>query len=278
MKRFLLHICKILPVYLLLILVASCKTSKSTDSSAGIKELSDTKYLEEVIKNAPSFDSFSSKMRLTINLDGKETSVNGSLKMKKNDLIQLSIAPILGIEVARIEISKDSVLVIDRINKRYVYVPISTLSFLANGDMNFYTLQALFFNELFLPGKQEVTPSDLSAFTVRQENNKATIRLKKTKKFDYNFTTDPNKQLTNTDISALAKYQLKWEYRDFKPLNKQSFPSQMNITLAGIGKEAKAQIDLSKMGTDKIRITKTSVSGKYKQISTNELLKLLLSL
>ena len=128
------------------------------DSSGGIKELSDTKYLEEVIKNAPSFDSFSSKMRLTINLDGKETSVNGSLKMKKNDLIQLSIAPILGIEVARIEISKDSVLVIDRINKRYVYVPISTLSFLANGDMNFYTLQALFFNELFLPGKQEVTP------------------------------------------------------------------------------------------------------------------------
>mgnify|MGYP000066897344 FL=1 len=113
---------------------------------------------------------------------------------------------------------------------------------------------------------------------MRQENNKATIRLKKTKKFDYNFTTDPNKQLTNTDISALAKYQLKWEYRDFKPLNKQSFPSQMNITLAGIGKEAKAQIDLSKMGTDKIRITKTSVSGKYKQISTNELLKLLLSL
>lgn len=83
------------------------------DSSGGIKELSDTKYLEEVIKNAPSFDSFSSKMRLTINLDGKETSVNGSLKMKKNDLIQLSIAPILGIEVARIEISKDSVLVID---------------------------------------------------------------------------------------------------------------------------------------------------------------------
>lgn len=47
--------------------------------------------------------------------------------MKRDEVIQLSIAPFLGIEVARAEISPDGVLVMDRMNKRYVQVPFDEL-------------------------------------------------------------------------------------------------------------------------------------------------------
>lgn len=261
---------------ILVVFLSSCKTSKTSSYSKGTRQLEEMKYLEEVIYNSPSFDSFSSKMRLTVDLDGKETSVNGSLKMKRNELIQLSIAPVLGIEVARIEISADSLLVLDRINKRYLYAPLSVLSFLANGDIDFYTIQSLFYNELFLPGKKTVTPSDLSAFTFRQEEDKVIISLKKNKRFDYRFFTAPDATLTETNISAYAhKYELNWKYGNFKPLDAKSFPARMEIAAGEIGKLMNVRLDLSKMQTGKANLSRTSVSGKYRRIGIDELLKLL---
>lgn len=278
MKLFSAHLYKIFSFCLLLLLIASCKSSAPGSSSSGIKSMEEIKIMEEVIKNSPSFETFSSKMRLTAVLGGKETSVNGSLKMKRNELIQLSVAPILGIEVARIEITKDSVLILDRINRQYIYVPISALSFLANGDMNFYTIQALFFNELFLPGNQKVTDSDIPAFSLKKDGDKLLIKSKKTKKIDYRFTADEESRLINTRISAYSKYTLDWKYNEFKTLNREKFPSRMNIDIQGAGKPMKAQMELSKMETGKISLSRTSVSKKYKQIATDELLKRLFNL
>lgn len=261
---------------ILVIFISSCKSSKTGSVSKGMKQLEEMKYLEEVIGNSPSFDSFSSKMKLTVDLNGKETSVNGSLKMKRNELIQLSIAPVLGIEVARIEISPDSLLVLDRINKRYLYAPLSVLSFLANGDIDFYTIQSLFHNEIFLPGKKSVTPSDLSAFTLQQEEDRTVISLRKPKRFDYRFTTDRQAELTETRISAYTgKYQLNWNYGDFRQLDRKNFPARMEIAAGETGKLMHARLDLSRMQSGKINLSRTSVSRKYKQIGTDELLKLL---
>lgn len=277
MKLFSAHLYKIFSFCLLLLLITSCKSSRQTISS-GMKNIEEIEILEEVIKNRPSFETFSSKMHLTTRLDGKETSVNGSLKMKRNELIQLSVTPLLGIEVARIEITKDSVLVLDRINRQYLYVPISALSFFADGDLNFYTIQALFFNELFLPGNQKITDSDIPAFSLRKDGNKLLVKPKKSKKIDYSFIADEESRLINTQISAYSKYLLDWEYNDFKPLNRTKFPSRMNITIQGTGKPMKAQMGLSKMDTGKVNLSRTSVSKKYKQIAANELLKLLFNL
>lgn len=263
----------------LVFLITSCKSTKTITSSSGMEKLSEMKYLKEVISNAPTFETFSSKMRLTVDLNGKETMINGSLKMKRNEIIQISIAPILGIEVARIEITKDSMLVLDRINKQYLYAPVSMLSFLADGDIDFYTLQSLFYNELFLPGKKEVGVSDLSAFTVQEETDKTLIRIKRTKNFDYCFTADSNVGLlVGTEINVRSKYQLSWKYSDFKAVDNKSFPARMNISLNGAGKPLDATIDLSKMETGKGNIEQTSVSRKYRQIDKDELLKLLFKL
>lgn len=278
MKRYPAHPYNLFALCLLVLLAASCRSSKQAGSSAGMGSREEISLLKEVIGSSPAFDTFSSKLRLTARLNGKETSVNGSLKMKRDELIQLSVAPILGIEVARIEITRDSVLVLDRINRQYLYVPISALSFLANGDIDFYTIQALFFNELFLPGKQKVTDADLSAFSLRKDEDKLLIKPKKAKKIDYSFTADEANRLTSTRIAAYSRYRLDWEYKDFKPLNRNKFPARMNVAIEGAGKPVEAQLNLSKMDTGKTNLSRTSVSKKYKQIAPDELLKLLFNL
>lgn len=66
----------------------------------------------------------------------------------------------------------------DRMNKRYVQVPFDELKNLAKADLDFHTLQALFMNEIFLPGKKVLTVRDISSFAVRPENENALIEVK----------------------------------------------------------------------------------------------------
>lgn len=263
---------------LLVVSLAACRSSK-VGTSAGLDHLSEMKYLEEVIGKAPDFNTFSSKVKLNVNLNGKEMSVNGTLKMKKDELIQLSIVPFLGIEVARLEITQDHVLIVDRMNKQYVSAPMSVLKFLANADIDFYTLQSLFFNELFLPGSKAVEVKDMKAFSVEKADNDMLIRVKKSGSFGYCFTMNANAgQLTNTEISTHANYRLNWSYADFKPLAATNFPASMGISIDGMGKPLMARLNFSKMETGKNAPSQTVISDKYKEIGTDELLKQLLNL
>ena len=97
---------RMLPLLLLLTLVvglSGCKTSRKVTSSLG----------------EPRF--LSSKVQLTIPNKGGTITVNGTMKLVSGERMQLSLLmPILRSEVARLEITPDDVLVVDRMGKRYV--------------------------------------------------------------------------------------------------------------------------------------------------------------
>ena len=141
MKR----VCFYLFSALLIVFISSCSSTRNMKKGVSIGNLSEAEYMEELINRSPAWDAVTAKMSLAVDLNGKgPTKVSGTLRMKRDEVIQLSIAPFLGIEVARAEISPDGVLVMDRMNKRYVQVPFDELKNLAKADLDFHTLQALF--------------------------------------------------------------------------------------------------------------------------------------
>lgn len=87
--------------------------------------------------------------------------------MRKDEVIRLQLLiPLLRSEVGRIEFTKDYVLFIDRMHKQYVKANYTDVAFLKNNGINFYSLQALFWNQLFIPGEQRVGEHSLEAFNV----------------------------------------------------------------------------------------------------------------
>ena len=84
--------------------------------------------------------------------------------MRKNEVIRVVLSPLGIMEVGRVEFTPDYVLVIDRLHKQYVKATYNDLSFLKNNGLNFYSLQALFWNELFLPGNNQLTVNMLDKF------------------------------------------------------------------------------------------------------------------
>lgn len=59
------------------------------------------------------------KATTTLRFDQREYSINCSIQVWRNELVVLSLQPILGIEMFRLEATKDSILIIDKMNRRY---------------------------------------------------------------------------------------------------------------------------------------------------------------
>ena len=140
-----------------LIACKSTKTVTPTDTPTAntTTVFAADKYLSMVTSNNTTQTNLTAKVKVVVDVDGKSNSTSGSLKMKKNDVIQISLVdPLLGVmELGRMEFTKTRVLIIDRINKQYVDLPYSDVSFLKQANIDFNTLQSLFWHEVFEPGK-----------------------------------------------------------------------------------------------------------------------------
>lgn len=129
---------------LLAVCLAGCKTSRhasTLDRQSG--------YL-------------SSKVRLTVPTGQAVLTVNGTLKLKCGELVQLSfLMPIFRTEVARLEVTPDTILLVDRMNKRFVRVERSELRHLLPKKAGFAHLEKLIYAAAKPGGKTVLRGSDL---------------------------------------------------------------------------------------------------------------------
>lgn len=263
----------------MVVLMASCSSTKTLKKSHSIEGMTETEFVENVITNAGGWNALTAKMTLAVDLEGKgATKVSGTLRIKKGEVIQMSIAPFLGIEVARAEISPEGVLVIDRMNKRYVQVSFAEVKALAHADLDFHTLQALFLNELFLPGKGDLTARDVSAFRVEPEAEGVMLDVKRAKRFSYQFLTQAPEALLKESRIGLegTPYLLSWKYANFRSLERKRFPAEMHLAFEGGKKPVKADFSLSRLSTDADWESRTEVSSKYERVELTDILKLII--
>lgn len=136
---------RLLPVLLLALLVlAGCKTSRQ-----GASLSPETGYL-------------SSKVLLTVPYKEGTMTVNGSLKLKSGECLQLSfLMPILRSELARMEVMPDEVLVVDRMGKRYVRATRKELKRYLPRKADFSRLEKLLYAAAKPDGKRTLTGAEL---------------------------------------------------------------------------------------------------------------------
>ena len=235
--------------------------------------LTDEAYMEKVIELSPSWKTVSGKVALTLNMEGqKDAKVSATLRLKRGESIQLLVAPLLGIEVARLEITPGGLLAVDRLNKRYVNVSFEALSRLANTDLSFNILQSLFLNELFLPGKVQLDVSDAKSFRISLENGYALLEAKPSKGLSYRFRTSADRGLLEESRIGVSNtpYALNWKYDDFTTLD-----NRLLLAVEGTGKTLSLDMKFSRLSVGGDWEGKTELSSRYQQIELQELLKTL---
>jgi len=282
-----LTILKMAAVAVPLALVASScgshrKAVKETPSVAKTDTMQTRAFLQTVNDNAQHARFITSKVKFSVEVGNQQMTLTGNLKMKRDDVIRLQLMAFGFVEAGRLEFTKDYVLVMDRINKLYLKVPYAQLDFLRNSNIDFYVLQALFWNEFFQPGKMKVTDAALNTYATTDDGDDMVVALTQGK-MSYRWLADKNvARIKMANIMYNDKYrgnyQLNWDYEDFKPFNRKHFPSEHKVSFSTPEKEVKLGMTLNYMGAEEDWETRTKVSAKYRQVSVDEILRRFMSL
>ena len=261
---------------LMLAVGSSCTTSRQVaDSTTNAKLSTDDLYKQKVIGNALTTQSLTAKMKLNLTMGDKNVALSGSLKMKRGEVIQLSLTfPIIG-EVGRMEFSPDNVLIIDRINSRFVRVPYNKVDFLQASNLDFKVLESVFWNEVFYPGAN--VKDKLGDYTVSTARAHTLLSLGTAPKLDYAFLTITDSGLLDrTTVSSknvADKSALTCIYGDFVKFGSGKFPSTVKVTFAGDKLNCGLDMALSSFSTSSDWSSHTTLSSKYKEMDVESLLK-----
>ena len=267
------------------LVLASCGSKKKMVEEKPVAQVSaeNKELIEKVNDNAQSTKFVTSKVKFSVEVGNQNITLTGNLRMMRDDVIRLQLMAFGFVEAARIEFTKDYVLIMDRINKQYLMAPYVQIDFLRNSGINFYTLQALFWNELFMPNRTNVTKEDFAKFTTSIDNGDAIISLTDNK-MTYSWLVNENTGTINmANILYKDRFngntQLNWDYLEFSQIDKKRFPTNMNVLLnAADKKEIKMGIKLSYLNNDSEWEKRTTVSSKYREVTVDEILKRFMAL
>lgn len=247
---------------------------------AFVQKVSDQKVYAKNIVSGLSF---------TANMDGKSITLPGALRMRRDQVIRLQIfIPYIGTEAARIEFTPDYVLVVDRLHKQYVKGDYNQLNFLRNNGLSFYSLQALFWNQLMLPGANRVSEGDLKKFDVNLDGMGQNVPIMlKNGNLDFTWQANRNSGLIAEAVVAYTSRSqgnstLTWKYDNFKALGAKSFPATQEFSFATNAtkqaRKATVKLALDALKTSDDWEANTVVSSKYKKVDAQDILGKLLEM
>lgn len=262
------------------------KTETKAEQSAALRNLA---FVQKVSDNQVYTNNIVGNMNFNLQAADKDITVPGKLSMRKDEVIRIQLfIPILGTEVGRLEFTPNYVLIIDRLHKEYIKADYTQVDFLKKQGVSFYSLQALFWNQLLVPGTKKVTDADLKKFSANLdavgENVPVALQYGK---LNYTWTANRNSgRITEANVvyqdgsTSAAKLNLK--YCNFKSVGVKMFPATQNLTLSAMVNNkpqvVKINIDMKSVKTDSKWEAQTEVSDKYKKVTPEDVLGKLMNM
>ncbi len=191
------------------------------------KELISTRAGERAIVDVEEidFDYFLTKTKVRYIEGDKQVNGTANIRIKKDSVIWFSVSPSIGIEATRVMLTKDTAIVINRMDKEYYVFNFNEISRFFDFKIDFDLIQSILLDNLIRPVdgdtkiakeenyilvKQESGPLEIQSY-VLGDNKKIETVLIKEKKTD-NFMT--------------------LKYSDYKQVGAYLFPKicQVNLT------------------------------------------------
>lgn len=265
-------------IYVLIILFAfaSCRTVKEIQTSREKDKATEQAILKNILSEPENRELTSN-----LTISSEDLTIGGQLRMRWNKSVQISINMMGIMEIARIELLPDHLLIIDRTGKRYCNTPYSDIPYLNSIGIDFYSLQALFWNKAFAPGFSEPRHAIDQIEIASHTSNESIFRTKKTEKTDEcacTFTVNSKGSLINTGMAARVEdsiYTLDFKYGSMEKLKQNNtFPSTWKIILRTIGQEIAVNVTLKNISIKGNDWSDESIVGsKYRQVTIEELLE-----
>lgn len=255
MNRYIRKILFLFLIVSLTIYSSSCKSKKHVLKTS-IKEYGFSYLYARMLENQMQFDYLSAKFNLVYGHGKNKTNLRGQIRIKDDSLIWISFTPALGIEAARVMLTNDSIMFINRLNKTYFSGKYELIDSLLHTTIDFSLLQSM------LVGN-DLTQYDVNKFRSTVDNGmyRMTIRERRKirryiRKGEIDTRVLVQQIWLNPETYRIARVDVKEQgenennklqvyYSDYINIDGQLFPSKIRVEITS-QKSVFITVDFSK--------------------------------
>ena len=232
-----------------ILVLGSCSTNKNVST---IRNLSANHIIREVERNQFEFENIETKFNVNVKGDNS-IGLKGQMRMQNDSVIWISLSMKLGIEVARVMITEDSVKFINRTEKTYLSESINELKDRLPIETSLDFLQDLLVgNDIDSNEKYKATIED-NSYKLTSDRNTFWV-TPKTFKVKRQQTTDNGQQAT-----------LIINYDNFQEINGKLLPTKIILDAKDIF-DLNIEIDYSDIKAVEKLEFHFNISKKYSRI------------
>jgi hypothetical protein len=217
----------------MIVTLSGCSTRRSL-IKAPLKDEGPEYLFEKLQANQFKFQTISAKLNIGYKTDNKLFEFKGQLRMLKDSVIWLTFTQDLGIEIARIIITQDSVKFMDRFNKKYFIGDYAFVNDFLKTNIDFGILQGIILGNDFeyyenVKFKAQVDGNQYHLFTTERSKLKKYVRNSSDENriFFQSIWLNPNTfKISQIKIKELTKdsKKLTAKYSNFEMTEGQLFP------------------------------------------------------
>ncbi|MBZ0243468.1 MAG: DUF4292 domain-containing protein [Bacteroidales bacterium] len=256
------------------VFVQSCITKRAIIKKP-LKEEGEAFLLNKMSENELDFDFFSARCAISVVSDKKSKSdFRGQIRIQKDSLIWLSLSPALGIEVARLMISQDSIWFINRIDKTYFKGDYDFVNSFFQTTIDFDILQALLVGNDMLYYEDDNFRAAIDAMEYRLGAAKRSKMKKQLLLEDspniliQNIWLNPdNFKITKVNLKEFGQEskQLETRYSNFSAVQDQLIPTELDMLLQA-DKKLRVGLRFSNIELDEPLSFPFKVPSKYSKM------------
>jgi hypothetical protein len=230
---------------IILIFLFACRTTKKiVDNPSATLKLKGAEVIQvfdSVQAKEFLFSYLSAKAEVSYtDKSGETTSFDINLRICHDSLIWISITPLLGIELARVMINKDSVIVLDRLHKQYLKRDFLYFEDLWKTNVNYEMIQSVIVGNYFqYLGKEKIkSVYDEEPYMILSTLNKRQVKRAAEEKDPskpvvQDFWIDGNYRIAKSKITDDKQNRyVEATYSNFMNVNGYLFAKSLVVTLA----------------------------------------------
>lgn len=275
---------------LLIVCFASCRSIKTVvNEEVELPHISESRLFKNVADSALSFETlYAKKIDLTLRDKEKSNSLKAMLRVKRDSFIWISVTAPLGIEVARVLFTPDSVKFINARAKEYLISDYGIFSEKFDVNLTFDCFQRILTNQFFdfisctstvdreKRYKLDKSGEDYVLYSLEERAiGRKLKRLYKKKRRNKEFTLVMQKVHVNPDnfrLNAVSiedleeNLEVSVSYGHFKDFGGKLFPERLSFKLLSDSDDLEVVLDFTRLEFDVSVSPNFRITSKYKRI------------
>ena len=259
---------------LLTLTFTGCHTKRAaTENRESLSRKQRSELLAPLAQYPTDVRFVSSRAAITLDYNGNAVTVKGRLRMRRDEVMQMSITALGLMEVACIEFTPKGAYLIDRVNKRYALLDYSS-GVINYAGINFNTIQALFWNRIFIPGEKEVW-HNAENFSLNIAGTQCLVEPSRQRILKCKFYTDAScQQLQQTNLN-LQQYAATWRYGQFETIGTYTYPTTHDVSVSDASHAIGAHISLTEVSTTDTGWKSSTDLSRYKEVDLEQLMSII---